>query len=138
METAVTPVTDYRKEFNELIGITVAENASDLHLSPGYHPTIRVSGTLLPLAKKNPLANKDIDEFLKAILTKEQLDRFSREQELDFSYSHTDGNRFRGNAALQRGLTIITFRLIPKALRTIAELGLPPVLETFAQKRHGI
>lgn len=128
---------DYQKELDELIDITIAENGSDIHLSAGYNPTIRVSGTLIPLVKKTKLSGDDPMGFLKTILTKEQLALFESEQELDFSYSHSDGTRFRGNACFQRGFVSLTFRLIPKVIRTLTELGLPPVLETFAQRKQG-
>lgn len=128
---------DYKKELAELIDITIAEGASDLHFSSGYHPTVRVAGTLIPLVKKGKLTPEDAMGFLGAMLTPDQKSNFLSAQELDYSYSHADGTRFRGNASFQRGNITIALRLIPKVIRNFAELSLPPVLETFAQRKQG-
>jgi twitching motility protein PilT len=135
--TAGTGYQDFQHELADLINITIAEGASDLHFSAGYHPTVRVSGTLIPLVKKPKLTPEDALNFLSAMVSAEHKKKFIEQQELDYSYSHTDGTRFRGNAAYQRGLVTIALRLIPKAIRTFTELALPPVLETFAQRKQG-
>lgn len=129
---------DYTKELNELIEITIKEGASDLHLSTGYPPTVRVSGMLIPLVKKNILTDKDSEGFMEVLLTKENKERFLQEKEIDFSYSYNNNEaRFRGNCSFSRGSIAIVMRLVPKRIRTIEELGLPAVLADFARRQQG-
>ena len=89
---------DYKKELNALIDIVIQEKASDLHLSVGSHPLIRVSGTLIPLVKKPILTDSDLNSFLKVILREDQYKKYLEISEVDFSYENIEGVRFRGNA----------------------------------------
>ncbi len=128
---------DYKKEFEDLVDTVMKESASDLHLSEGRYPTIRVAGFLIPLMNRKILTKEDTEGFLNVVLTKEDKDIFLKSKEMDFSYNHKDKARFRGNAYFQRGAISFAFRLIPKKIRTFAELGLPPILETFCDKQQG-
>lgn len=115
----------------------IKEGASDLHLSEGRHPTIRISGTLLPLVKKDLLTHEDIVGILKVMLGDDKEKKFVEKKEYDFSYKHTDATRFRGNAFVQQGYYSIALRLIPKQILNFEELGLPKALEIFTQKKQG-
>jgi twitching motility protein PilT len=128
---------DYRKELQVLIDILLAEKASDMHLSVGSHPLIRVSGTLIPLVKKPILTQVDIDGFAKVLMRDDQYKRLELRQEVDFSYENTESVRFRGNSFFQRGRMSIALRLIPNVIRTLEELNLPPILESFTQRPQG-
>lgn len=128
---------DYKKELDDLIQTVMGEGGSDLHFSSGYHPTIRALGSLIALAKREILTPTDTDGFLKALINDEQYKRFIADKELDFSYSHSNKGRFRGNASFERGAVSIALRYIPNTIRTIAELRLPPIIEEFAQKEQG-
>lgn len=128
---------DYRKELQVLIDILLAEKASDMHLSVSSHPLIRVSGTLIPLVKKPILTQVDIDGFAKILMRADQYKRIELRQEVDFSYENTESVRFRGNAFFQRGKMSIALRLIPNVIRTLEELNLPPILESFTQRPQG-
>lgn len=128
---------NYQKELHELIDVVVSEEGSDLHLSVGSHPMIRVSGSLIPLVKKPILAQEDVDGFVKVLMTEGQYQRFIGALEMDFSFSYTEGVRFRGNAFFERGSMSVALRHIPNTIRTIAELGLPPILESFALRPQG-
>lgn len=128
---------NYEQELHDLIEILVAEKASDLHLTAGYHPTIRVDGQLSPILKKNELSPEDTEGFIRSLLPEENLSRFSAEQEIDFSYSYEDKARFRGNAFYSKGSVGIALRLIPKTILTLEELNLPPILETFTRRQQG-
>jgi twitching motility protein PilT len=119
------------------ITVLVHEGGSDIHFSTEAHPTIRVSGSLAPLLKEPVLTAEDTLGFAEELLTPDQKERFLAEHEIDFAYQSDDGYRFRGNAFFQRGPIGIALRLIPKELKTIAELNLPPVLETFARRNQG-
>lgn len=128
---------DYKAYIDELLDTVVREGASDLHLSEGRHPTIRTSGMLLPLVKKPPLTHKDIEGMLIALTGPNQVQRFIEQKELDFSHQHRDIARFRGNAFIQQGSFSMALRLIPKQIKTVADLNLPVTLESFARKKQG-
>lgn len=128
---------DYKRELNDLVGIVVAEKASDIHFSAGSHPMIRVSGSLLPLLKKPILTPEDIEGFIKVLLREEQFMRYVEKKETDFSFQHESSARFRGNAFFQKGSMSVVLRLISEKIKTIAELGLPPILESFAMRPQG-
>lgn len=128
---------EHKLELNDLFDTVVREGASDLHLSEGRQPTIRVSGNLIPLAKKPRLTREDTDSFLGLLLSKENLELFKERREMDFSYSHKEGARFRGNAFFQQGHVSIALRFIPKVIRTLADLKIPEILSEFARKKQG-
>ena len=122
----------------ELIEITIKEGASDLHLSVGYSPTMRVSGMLIPLVKKPLLTADDTKSFLDVLLTEKNKELFHTDQEIDFSYSYKQNvARFRGNAFFSKGNISIVMRLVPKQIRSFEELGLPLALADFARRQQG-
>jgi twitching motility protein PilT len=128
---------DYATLLKKYINIVVNEGASDLHLSTGAHPTLRVAGVLTPMLKEDVLRPEDTRGFANAMLSPDQQKQFEASQEMDFAYQTEDGNRFRGNAFVQRGSVSIALRLIPKKIRTIAELNLPDILTSFARRSQG-
>lgn len=128
---------DYKKELHEIIDIIQSENGSDIHLSVGSHPIVRVAGSLIPLVKKPVLTDPDVEAFCRVLMTKEQFERYENTNEIDFSYAHSDGSRFRGNAYVQKGTKAVALRLIPNNIRTLEELKLPSILESFTQRPQG-
>ncbi len=130
-------VIDYKGELQELIEIVIGESGSDIHLSVGSHPMIRVSGSLIPLLKKPVLAETDTVGFIRALLVEAQMENFLETKEVDFSYAYKSGVRFRGNGFFQRGAISIALRHIPSKVRTLTELGIPPILESFAARQQG-
>ena len=128
---------DYKRELKDLIDIVVSEKGSDLHLSVGTHPMVRVAGSLIPLIKKPILTDSDSDGFARALMSSKQFEEFTASHEMDFSYSHEGGIRFRGNGFIQRGSTSIALRLIPSEIRNFEQLNLPPILESFAMRPQG-
>ncbi|MFA6446376.1 MAG: PilT/PilU family type 4a pilus ATPase [Candidatus Paceibacterota bacterium] len=128
---------DYKKELEDLIAVVIQEGASDLHISEGHHPTIRVSGELFPLVKKPILTKKDTESILKELLSADSLKLFNTNKEIDFSYNYQDKVRFRGNGFFQQGAVSIALRLISRKIRTFTELNLPPILELFSQREQG-
>lgn len=121
----------------DLIANVIKQSGSDLHFSEGRHPTIRIDGELLPLVNKPPLTKEDTVGLLKVLINEDQFKKFQETNELDFAYQNSDGSRFRGNAFLQQGKTGVVLRLIPNQIKTLQELNLPPILETFARKKQG-
>lgn len=128
---------DYQTQLKELLQLTVKEQASDLHLSVGHSPSLRISGRLVPLLKKKKLASNDAKGLSEALMTGQQLERFSKEREIDFSYSFENIARFRVNVFFQRGEVSIALRLIPTRIKTIEELNLPPILHKFTKASQG-
>lgn len=128
---------DYRHELEELIGIVTREGASDLHLTVGRPPTIRVTGDLIPLVKKAPLRPEDTIGLISEVLSPENKEEFFKNKELDFSYQAAGGVRFRGNAFFQRGFVGAAFRLIPSKISTLQQLNLPEQLLNFISKEQG-
>lgn len=129
---------DYQKEFEALIEIVMKEDASDLHLSIGRYPTVRVSGFLSPLLNKKVLTQEDMVGFTSAILSPDDRSIFLRNKEIDFSYQYKNNTiRFRGNGYFQQGAAAFAFRLIPRHIKSFAELNLPNILEMFCEKKQG-
>lgn len=129
---------NYQEELHQLLEIVVRENASDLHLSEGRHPTMRISGELIPLVRSKEMTREDITEFVNIMCTSAKKADFGQSiKELDFSYRYKEIARFRGNAFHQQGSLGIALRLIPNKIRSLAELSLPPALDMFAHKKQG-
>src|ERR1700751_1249126 len=123
-------------DFAELLMEVVARRASDLHLSAGTHPTLRVRGHLTALEDYPRLGGTDTREIIYSILTGEQRQRLETDWQLDFAYSVPGHARFRVNAYYQRGAIGAAFRLIPHGLVGIDQLGLPPTVHDFPPKRR--
>lgn len=129
---------DYKKELKELILTVVKEGASDLHISVGMHPTIRVSGALMPLIKMPILSPEDTEGLILAFLSDFNEKRLKEDKEVDFSYQFEDKARFRGNAFYQRGFLSCSLRLIPPQVKDLKSLNLPEAaLQNFAVKEQG-
>jgi len=128
---------DYFSQLRALLSLTVAEQASDLHISPGHPPTLRIIGRLVPISREKKLTPEDSRGLAFALMTKEQQERFLAEKEIDFSYSFEDRARFRVNIFYQRKGISVACRFIPAKIRTIDELNLPPILHTFTKPTQG-
>jgi twitching motility protein PilT len=122
---------------NDLIEIVNKEGASDLHLTVGRSPVIRVSGFLVPLERIQPLKQEDLDGLVATFFSSDNMREFALKKEANFAYMHKDGSRFRGNAFLTMGLTSIALRLVPSKIKSFQELNLPPILESFARRQQG-
>lgn len=127
---------NYPQELEELFAIVAQESASDLHLSAGRRPHLRVNNELIPLAKKDILTKVDMHEFLKLLVPADKVALLAEKTEIDFSYEHHEGLRLRGNAYLQSDMITIALRSI-EPVRGLDELKLPEVLKQFTQKQQG-
>lgn len=126
----------------ELLEKTVQNNASDLHLVVGDPPVLRIDGRLTFLNTYPIIDKVEIERMMSAILTPHQKEYLANNRSIDLSYAYGGGNfgdkgRFRINCYYQKGTLAAAFRLLPTAIRTIEELGLPPVCHTFAKLRQG-
>lgn len=128
---------EYAKELEDLVLNVAREDASDLHLAVGRHPTLRISGQLVPLVEKPMLTPEMTEGFVLAMLDAREKEELSLHREVDFSFSYKDKLRFRGNAYYQRGHVGCALRLIPYTIRTLEELNLPPIITEFTHKEQG-
>ncbi len=116
----------------------VKRNASDLHLQVGLAPILRVDGALAPVPGTPKLNNAMIESLVFATLDENQQKILMKDKEFDYSFEFGDLARFRVNAFHERGNLAAAFRLIPNKIQNIAELGMPPVVETFADFPRGL
>lgn len=129
---------DYSAQLKELLSITVEGQASDLHLSVGHPPLLRLAGRLVPLVKQKKLSSEDVVNLAAVLMTEEQKARLLEKKEVDFSYSLTEqAARFRVNVFFQSGEISCALRLIPSKIPTIEELNLPPFLHKFTSLSQG-
>ncbi len=128
---------DYKTQLEELMDLTVKEQASDLHLSYDHLPIMRIAGRLVPLIKKKKISHEDIEGFARTLLGEERYQRFLTERETDVSYDFQSRARFRVNTFFQKGEISIALRLISSKVKTIDELSLPPILHMFTKAQQG-
>ncbi len=128
---------DYSQKLAEIMMLAAQQGASDIHLSVGKHPTVRIDGNLLPLTNEPVLTPEMTAGLISVLLTPEQQDRLISEKEIDFAFSFEDRLRFRVNVYFQRGYLSAALRLIPTHIRTLEELNLPPILHEFTKYNQG-
>ena len=129
---------DPKAALDELLRMTVRRGGSDLHLTAGIAPCIRVHGALCPIEDHDVLTPEDTEAMLRSILSDEHWARFERTNELDTAYSLENVSRFRVNVYRQRGSVGGVLRTIPHHIRNLAELGLPPDIDRFAHLPRGL
>jgi twitching motility protein PilT len=122
----------------ELLRSMVERGASDLHLTAGSAPSMRVDDQLRPLSRCAVLTPADTQRLCYQILTEEQRARFERAQELDLSFGVKNLARFRANLFMQRGAVAAAIRAIPFRILSVEELGLPPVLAEVSARPRGL
>ncbi len=130
-------MAEHESKLKDLLMTAVTQNASDLHISVGQRPSIRIDGSLIPLQKESIVTPDMAKGLVHALLSDEQRKIFEEEQELDFAYSFEDKARFRANAFFQRGHMAAALRLIPAKIKTVEELNLPPILHDFTKLNQG-
>ena len=121
----------------QLLKAMVDKGASDLHLSIGSPPQLRIDGDLVPL-RVNPLNAVESKQLCYSILTDVQKAKFEEEQELDLSFGVKNLCRFRANVFLQRGVTSMAIRQIPYEIFSCEQLGLPKTIRDLTQKQKGM
>jgi len=122
---------------HELLKVMVDSNASDLHITTGSPPMIRLDGKLVPI-KHPPLTPPETKDLCYSVIKDLQKQKFEENWELDFSFGLQGLSRFRANIFMQRGAVAGAFRLIPFKIRDLRELGLPPVVSELARKPRGL
>ena len=121
-----------------LLEEVVKRRASDLHLQVGLPPMIRVDGALSPIAGFNPLDEQQVEMLIFSTLAEDQRQILMKDKEFDFSFAFGSLGRFRVNAFHERGNLAAALRLIPTEIKSVAELGLPNVIMSFADYPRGL
>jgi twitching motility protein PilT len=125
-------------DFSEVLMEVIDRRASDLHLTPGSPPMLRVRGRLSPIEGYPSLTPADTREIVYSILSNSQRQKLENNWQLDFAYSIPGHARFRVNAYFQRSSIGAAFRLIPVEVVPLETLGLPPIVAEFADKPRGL
>lgn len=121
-----------------LLEQVIKKKASDLHLQVGLQPMLRVDGSLIPVAGVDPLTEESVETLIFTILDDDQKQILLKDKEFDFSFAFGDLGRFRVNAFHERGNLAAALRLIPSELLTIEQLGLPQIVNKFADYPRGL
>ena len=115
--------------------------ASDVHLSVGDVPMLRIDGNLVRIPEAQPLAEDDMRQAVSELLTESQIERFNKEREYDFSFGLDMGvkeQRFRANFSYEKGCPALALRAITSNIRTMKQLGLPDDLKVMTKKNNGL
>jgi len=133
-EVAVARTINLRSLLEEMI----ERGASDLHITAGERPKLRVDGNITDSSSDFILTPKDTLQLTYSILTENQKKRFETEDELDFSFGIQNLARFRGNVYRQRGCVALAIRQIPFKISTFEDLRLPAVVKTLSERPRGL
>ena len=123
---------------HDLLTIMIERGASDLHITTGTPPQIRLHGKLTPLTQFKRLTPQDTQRLAYSVLNEGQKQKFEEDNELDLSFGIQGLARFRCNVYRQRGAVASAIRVIPIKIRTFDELGLPTIVEQLADRPKGL
>jgi twitching motility protein PilT len=116
----------------------IRRDASDVHIQVGLPPMLRVDGALAPIRGEKVLTAEDIDDIVFSLLDDEQKEIYLKDKEIDFSFAYGDLGRFRVNSFHEKGNPAAAFRLIPNKIRTVEDLGLPPIMNKLTEYPRGL
>ncbi len=123
---------------HDLLTIMIERGASDLHITTGTPPQVRLHGKLTPLTQFERLTPQDTQRLAYSVLNEGQKQKFEEDNELDLSFGIQGLARFRCNVYRQRGAVAAAIRVIPIKIRSFDELGLPPIVEQLADRPKGL
>ncbi len=135
--SAVTGGEGLKVNLHQLLKTMIDKGASDLHLTTGSAPLLRIDGSIVPL-RLPPLTPMDTKQLVYSVLTEEQKVHFEKHNELDLSFGVKNLSRFRCNVFMQRGAIASAIRGIPFRILTFDELGLPPIVQELSMKPRGM
>src|SRR5581483_12082574 len=133
-----TPVTAQAVNLRVLLEEMIERGASDLHVTAGERPMLRIDGDMTRSNIDFVMLPKDTLQLAYSVLTENQKKKFEMEDELDFSFGIQNLARFRGNCFKQRGCVAMAIRQIPFSIKTFQDLGLPAVIAKMAEKPRGL
>ena len=128
---------DHKQQLEDLLQAAGQNNASDIHLSPGNYPILRIDGRLIPLSNKKILDSEMLEGLVSALLGEERKTRFISEKEIDFSYESDQGTRFRVNVYYTQGRIAAAMRLVPTQVKSVDDLNLPQIVKVFSKLSQG-
>lgn len=128
---------DNKQYLDQLLLVTAENRASDLHISPGHYPFIRIDGRLIQVAGTQILDPETTNGLVMELVGSEKQDRFLSEKEMDFSYMYAGKYRYRINAYHTKGNMAASLRLIPDEIKTIEKLNLPSIVKIFSRLSQG-
>jgi len=128
---------DYQLQLEELLETAAKHNASDIHISVGRYPTLRIDSRLISLNKYSIVTTEEAEGLVNALVPSEHKEDFAIKKEIDFSYNYKDKVRFRVNVFHQKGFVSAALRVLPPKIKTIKELNLPEILESFVKPAQG-
>jgi twitching motility protein PilT len=143
LDPKVNPITIGEKfmtqkaTLNELLTIAEKRNASDLHISVEYPPMLRIDGSLVSMGGE-VLTQARVQELFSEIMNENIKLKLQKDRDVDFSFAHTSGTRFRVNLFHKKGLLAGAFRLIPSRVKTISELNLPQIIYDLIKIPQGL
>jgi twitching motility protein PilT len=129
--------TELKVNLHQLLKTMIEKGASDMHITTGTPPLLRIDGSMVPL-KLPPLGPVETKQLCFSVLTEEQRAHFEKHNELDLSFGVKGLSRFRANIYMQRGAVAGAFRTIPFKILSFDELGLPAIVAEFALKPSGL
>ena len=130
-------MADFKQQLEDLLLAAAQDNASDIHLSPGNYPILRIDSRLIPLSNKKILDPETLGGLVSVLLGEDRSQRFVAEKELDFSYESNQGTRFRVNVYYTQGRVAATLRLVPNVIRSADDLNLPKIVKVFSKLSQG-
>jgi twitching motility protein PilT len=131
-------MTNQELRIEILLEEVVRKKASDLHIQVGLPPMLRIDGSLIPVSGTDALDEGTVERLIFAILDEDQRQVLAKDKEFDFSFAFGTLGRFRVNAFHERGNLAGALRLIPNEISTVAELGMPQIVSTFADYPRGL
>ena len=130
--------TGHMVAVDHLLALMTDQKASDLHLTVGIPPVLRINGELKPVADLPPLSPQDTHALSQGLMSEKQMGKFERNREIDFALSLKRLGRFRVNCFFQKGSVGIVARAIPAKIPTLTELNLPNLVGEMAKLRQGL
>ena len=124
-------------DIQALLGQTINNNASDLHITPGSVPLLRIHGELVAVGD-DKLSPEHTEQMVLSILNDQQKQRFKEKRSIDIAYTYKNSSRFRVNAYFQRAMVTAAFRLLPSEIVSLTDLGLPESIAQLAHIRDGL
>lgn len=125
------------ERIDKLLDRVLAEGASDIHLTEGFPPVLRIDGQLVYLNEEKNITAEEIESYVDQLLTPENKDLLSGNKQVDFGFTYDEKARFRGNIYYQRGSIGIALRFIPLVIKSLEELNLPEQIKMFANRQQG-
>lgn len=126
------------EKVKKYLGLVVSQEGSDLHLSAGNFPAIRIDSKLQQLNKEEMITRSDMEAVSKCLLNESKLKKLKKNRQVDFSLEFKSNIRFRGNMFYQKGMLSLALRLISNKIKNLEELSLPERIYDFAEKKQGL